>query len=106
MQITEALDRCPTDLLVDGAWRPAADGRRIEVRDPATTEVLASVASGQESDAPAAVEAAERALPRWAAIPPRERSAVLRRAYELMTERAEYFAVRRGTTRPPWPPAR
>ncbi|MEU5976198.1 NAD-dependent succinate-semialdehyde dehydrogenase [Streptomyces sp. NPDC047315] len=93
MQITEALDRCPTDLLVDGAWRTAADGRRIEVRDPATTEALASVASGQESDALAAVEAAERALPRWAATPPRERSAVLRRAYELMTERAEYFAV-------------
>ncbi|MEU9608926.1 NAD-dependent succinate-semialdehyde dehydrogenase [Streptomyces sp. NPDC048057] len=93
MQITEALDRCPTELLVDGGWRPAADGRRIDVHDPATTEVLASVASAQEADARAAVEAAERALPRWAATPPRERSAVLRRAYELMTERAECFAT-------------
>ncbi|MGW1149358.1 aldehyde dehydrogenase family protein, partial [Streptomyces sp. NPDC002454] len=93
MKLTEALDLCPTDLFVDGDWRPATDRRRIDVHDPATTEVIASVASGGEADAVAAVEAAARALPGWAATPARERSTVLRRAYELMTERADYFAT-------------
>ncbi|MEV3869761.1 NAD-dependent succinate-semialdehyde dehydrogenase [Streptomyces sp. NPDC049906] len=93
MKLTEALDLCPTDLFVDGDWRPATDRRRIDVHDPATTEVIASVASGGEADAVAAVDAAARALPGWAATPARERSTVLRRAYELMTERADYFAT-------------
>ncbi|MCX4662101.1 NAD-dependent succinate-semialdehyde dehydrogenase [Streptomyces uncialis] len=93
MKLAEALDLCPTELLVDGVWRPASDGRRIDVHDPATTEHIASVASGDESDARAAADAAARALPGWAATPARQRSAVLRRAFELMTERAEYFAT-------------
>ncbi|MGW6454530.1 NAD-dependent succinate-semialdehyde dehydrogenase [Streptomyces sp. NPDC055078] len=93
MNLRDALDRCPTELLIDGAWRPAADGRRIEVRDPATTETIADVASGGVTDATDAVDAAARAMPGWAATPARQRSTVLRRAYELMTERAEYFAT-------------
>jgi succinate-semialdehyde dehydrogenase / glutarate-semialdehyde dehydrogenase len=93
MKLTEALDRCPTELLIDGVWRPASDRRRIAVHDPATTETIAEVASASESDAVAAAEAASRALPGWAATPARQRSEVLRRAYELMTERTEYFAT-------------
>ncbi|MFJ7418974.1 NAD-dependent succinate-semialdehyde dehydrogenase [Streptomyces uncialis] len=93
MKLAEALDLCPTELLIDGVRRPASDGRRIDVHDPATTERIASVASGDESDARAAADAAARALPGWAATPARQRSAVLRRAFELMTERAEYFAT-------------
>ncbi|MFI6284227.1 NAD-dependent succinate-semialdehyde dehydrogenase [Streptomyces sp. NPDC051018] len=93
MKLRDALGRCPTELLIGGEWRPASDGRRIDVHDPATTEPLASVASAAENDAVDAVSAAARALPGWAATPARERSAVLRRAYELMTERAEYFAT-------------
>ncbi|MFE2042603.1 NAD-dependent succinate-semialdehyde dehydrogenase [Streptomyces sp. NPDC059477] len=93
MNLTQALDRCPTDLLVDGEFRPAADGRTLTVHDPATTAPLAEVASAGEADAVAAVTAAARAQPGWAATPPRERSVVLRRAWELMTERAEFFAT-------------
>jgi len=44
------------------------------------------------SDALDAVSAAHDALPGWAATPPRQRAEVLRKAFELMTERAEQFA--------------
>ncbi|GII92811.1 NAD-dependent succinate-semialdehyde dehydrogenase [Sinosporangium siamense] len=93
MSLKQALERCPTELLIDGAWVPASDGRRISVVDPATTEVFANVASATPEDAVAAVDAASRALPGWADTPPRVRSAVLRRAYELMIERREEFAA-------------
>src|SRR5262249_59368713 len=59
---------------------------------PATEEPLAEVADGTVSDALDAVSAAYDALPGWAATPPRQRAEVLRKAFELMTERAEQFA--------------
>jgi len=82
----------PRDLLIGGAWHPAEDGDRLDVLNPATEEVLASVASAGPADARAAAEAAAAAQPAWAATAPRERAEVLRRAYALMTERAEGLA--------------
>jgi succinate-semialdehyde dehydrogenase/glutarate-semialdehyde dehydrogenase len=79
-----------TDLYIDGEWRPASD--RFDVVNPATEEVLASVASADIADADAALDAAERAMAMWAAQTPRHRSEVLRRAWELMTERRDHFA--------------
>jgi len=81
-----------TDLYIDGAWRPGADGARFDVINPATEAVIASVASAEIADADAALDAAERAMADWAARTPRERSEVLRRAWELMTARLEHFA--------------
>jgi hypothetical protein len=60
--------------------------------NPATEEVLASVASAEIADADAALDAAEAAFADWAARTPRERSVVLRRAWELMTARLDDFA--------------
>ena len=59
---------------------------------PSTGEVIASVANASVEDGLAAVSAASDALPAWAATPPRQRAEVLRRTFELMTERAEDFA--------------
>jgi succinate-semialdehyde dehydrogenase / glutarate-semialdehyde dehydrogenase len=83
----------PVELLIDGAWRPSVDGARIPVYDPATGEELASVASAGVADGLAAVAAAHTAGPGWAATAPRERAEILRRAFELMTERAEQLAT-------------
>ena len=44
------------------------------------------------ADAAAAVDAAARAAPGWAATPPRQRSEILRRCFELMSERADMLA--------------
>lgn len=81
-----------TDLYINGAFRPGADGVRFDVFNPATEEVLASVASAEISDADAALDAAQAAFAGWAGRSPRERSVVLRRAWELMTARLEDFA--------------
>ncbi|MEV6867816.1 NAD-dependent succinate-semialdehyde dehydrogenase [Streptosporangium subroseum] len=89
----EALALAPTDLLVGGEWRPANTGSTMDVHDPSTTEVLARVADGTVEDAMAAVDAAAAAGPAWAATPPRLRAEVLRRAFTLMTERAELLAA-------------
>ncbi|GHJ38484.1 NAD-dependent succinate-semialdehyde dehydrogenase [Streptomyces sp. TS71-3] len=82
----------PTDLFVGGGWRPAGDGERFEVLDPATGDTLAHVAGATPQDALDAVAAADAALPGWAATPPRERAEVLRRAFDLIISRAEDFA--------------
>ncbi|TDD85185.1 NAD-dependent succinate-semialdehyde dehydrogenase [Saccharopolyspora karakumensis] len=70
-------------LHIAGRWQAGRAGR-FDVVDPATTEVLATVASGSTDDATAAVDAASAASASWAATPPRQRSDVLRRTYELM----------------------
>jgi succinate-semialdehyde dehydrogenase / glutarate-semialdehyde dehydrogenase len=82
----------PTDLFIGGKWVPAASGDRFDVYDPATASVIASVADGGVEDAMAAVDAADAAAAAWAATAPRQRGEVLRRAFELMTERAGELA--------------
>ncbi|MET0525975.1 MAG: NAD-dependent succinate-semialdehyde dehydrogenase [Nocardioides sp.] len=78
----------PLDLYVGGKVVPARDGGRFDVLDPATGAVIASVADGTVDDALAAVDAASGAAASWAAASPRERSEVLRRAFDLMNRRA------------------
>jgi succinate-semialdehyde dehydrogenase/glutarate-semialdehyde dehydrogenase len=91
-EIGEILAKVPTELFIGGQWRPSGDGSRIEVVDPATGRVITSVADGTVDDGLAAVDAAAAALPGWAATAPRRRGEILRRAFELMTERAEDLA--------------
>jgi succinate-semialdehyde dehydrogenase/glutarate-semialdehyde dehydrogenase len=81
-----------TDLFIAGKWVPASSGARFDVLDPATGDTIASVADGGEAEAIAAVEAAAAAGPGWASTPPRVRSEVLRKAFELMTDRASELA--------------
>ncbi|PKP70504.1 MAG: NAD-dependent succinate-semialdehyde dehydrogenase [Alphaproteobacteria bacterium HGW-Alphaproteobacteria-4] len=81
-----------TDLYIDGAWRAGSGGVRFDVINPATEEVLASVASAEIADADAAMDAAAAAMKDWAARTPRARSEVLRKAWELMTARLPEFA--------------
>jgi len=82
----------PTQLYIGGEYREAADGGRFEVIDPATERALSSVASATVDDARSAVAAAAAAMPAWAALPPRSRGEILRRAFELMVERKELLA--------------
>jgi succinate-semialdehyde dehydrogenase/glutarate-semialdehyde dehydrogenase len=82
----------PTQLMIGGGWLDASDGRTFAVSDPATGEVIANVADGSEADGLSAVTAAHDALPGWAGTPPRQRAEVLRRTFQLMTERTEELA--------------
>src|SRR3954465_1486010 len=82
-----------TDLFIGGQWRPAAGGETLAVDDPATGEVLTEVADGSVEDGRAALDAAVAAQASWAATPPRDRGEILRRAFELITARADDLAL-------------
>lgn len=82
----------PSDLYINGAFVEGANGERFDVVNPATEEVLASVASASEDDAMKALDAAHGAFGEWAARKPRERAEVLRKAFELMMEQQEELA--------------
>ena len=82
--VSELISVRHTDLYIDGTWRPASDQQRIEVQDPATGEVISTVASASVQDGLDAVAAAQQAFRGWAARPPRERAEILRRAFDLI----------------------
>ncbi len=81
-----------SDLYINGDWRAGAGGERFDVLNPATEEVLTSVASAEIADADAALDAAEAAFADWSARKPRERSEIMRKCFELMTARLDDFA--------------
>ena len=81
-----------TKLFIGGSWRDAGGGQTFEVTDPADGSVLAEVADGTVDDAKAALDAAVGVQDEWARTAPRERGEILRRAFTLVTERADDFA--------------
>jgi len=62
------------------------------VVNPADETILASVASAEIADADEALDAAQNAFEDWASRTPRNRSDILRKAYELMNARLDDFA--------------
>ena len=87
--VAEALAGVPTQLFVDGVWRPATSGRTFDVHDPATGNVLATVADGDRVDAKAALSAAVAAADGWAATSPRVRADLLRAVFDELHRRAD-----------------
>ncbi len=83
----EVLETAPRGLFIGGQWRDATDKAYFDVENPATEAVIARVASASVEDAISAVAAAHLSAAAWAARPARERSEILRRAFELMIER-------------------
>jgi succinate-semialdehyde dehydrogenase/glutarate-semialdehyde dehydrogenase len=83
----------PSGLFIGGAWRPAETGATFAVEDPSNRRVLAEVADASPADGMQALEAASKAQPGWAAVSPRERSDILRRAHDLLLERKEDLAL-------------
>jgi succinate-semialdehyde dehydrogenase / glutarate-semialdehyde dehydrogenase len=75
------------DLYIDGRWRASAAGKRLEIKDPATGELVGSTAIADGADIDAAVAAAARAFPDWAALHPDERARILKRAADLIEDR-------------------
>lgn len=87
------LDRVPTRLYVGGQWIHGSDSSVFDVTDPATGQILASVADATPEDGLAALTAASDSQQSWAATPPRVRAEILRRAFELVTAQTEDFAL-------------
>ncbi len=79
-------------LHIDGRWCDAADGKRLDVINPATEEVIAQVAFGTRDDCRRAIDAAARAMPAWMKLTPYDRAKVLKKTADLMRDRADKLA--------------
>ena len=77
---------------IDGAWSNADSGETIDVRNPATAEVMGTVPRMGAAETRRAIEAAAAALPAWKAKTAKERAVILRRWFELMIENQEDLA--------------
>ena len=75
---------------VDGEW--LANGKAIPVVNPATGQSIGSVPNLGAAETRRAIEAAERAWPAWRAKTAKERSAILRKWFELMMANQEDLA--------------
>jgi len=90
---TSLIRSVPKGLFIGGTWRNSSDGATLAVEDPATGRTLTDVADATVADGRAALEAAAAAQSSWATTPPRDRSEILRTAYERITARTEEFAL-------------
>ena len=89
----ELLARVPDGLFIAGKWIPAEDGETLTVHDPSTGSTIKEIASASVADGRAALDAASDAFPDWATTPARARAELLRRAFDLLQERKEEFAL-------------
>lgn len=80
-------------ILIDGEWVQADSGESMEVRNPATGELVGSVPKAGTAETRRAVEAADRAQKSWRQTMPAERSAILRRLFNLMHEHKDDLAL-------------
>jgi len=90
---TDLLAKVPSQLFIAGMWVDSSSGRAIEVRDPATGAVIKTIADASVADAASAMDAAADTQASWAATAPRVRGEILRRAFDLLQERADEFAL-------------
>ncbi|MBE1515738.1 NAD-dependent succinate-semialdehyde dehydrogenase [Nesterenkonia halotolerans] len=92
-RVQATLAATPTQLFIDGRWREADSGSHFTVENPATGDVLATVASAGSVDAAAAMDAAATAQEAWGRTSSRSRAEILRRGFDLVQERAEDLAL-------------
>ena len=79
--------------LIDNQWVAADSGKTFAVTNPATGAVVAQVADMGAAETRRAIAAAEKALPAWRKKTPKERSAILRKWYDLMLAHADDLAL-------------
>src|ERR1044072_8904042 len=80
-------------LFINGEWRDGAGSKTIEVINPATEEVIAEVASAEQSDVDAAVAAARAAFDGpGSKLSARERGRIVWKIGEKLMERADELA--------------
>lgn len=78
--------------LIGNEWLDASNGETIEVINPATEELIASVPNSTEKDVDKAVKCAEKAQKEWAKMPMHERGKILEKYVELVEEEADDLA--------------
>jgi succinate-semialdehyde dehydrogenase/glutarate-semialdehyde dehydrogenase len=79
--------------LVDGRWIEADSGKTTPVPNPATGAIIGTVPALGAAETRRAIEAAHRAYPAWRALTAKERSAILRKLFDLMLAHADDLAL-------------
>ena len=79
-------------LYIDGNWVDADSGATLPVFNPATGEEIVSIPNAGADETRRAIEAAERAFGEWRQVVAKERSAVLKRWFQLIMENQEDLA--------------
>ncbi|WP_417711163.1 NAD-dependent succinate-semialdehyde dehydrogenase [Roseibium aggregatum] len=79
--------------LIGGVWQEAANGKTIDVIDPASQSVLGTVPDMGGAETRAAIEAAEAAFKDWKAQTHAQRAELLERWHDLMIEHLEDLAL-------------
>ncbi len=79
--------------LIDNQWVGADSGKTFAITNPATGGVVAQVADMGAVETRRAIAAAEKALPAWRKKTPKERSAILRKWYDLILAHADDLAL-------------
>ena len=82
-----------TQLLINGEWQDAADGRTLPVFNPATGAEIGRVAHAGVADLDRALAAAQKGFEAWRDVPAIERARTMRRAAALVRERADSIAA-------------
>lgn len=84
------VEHCP--MYINGAWHEGAGRDRIEVENPATEQIIASIPEGTAEDAELALKAAKQAATAWALLPPIIRAQKVNKLADLIDEQAETLA--------------
>ncbi len=93
MNERSVLDSVPARLFVGGEWVDAEGGRTVDVHNPATGEIIRTIADASVADGVCALDAAVSVQQEWGATPPRIRGEILRRAFDLLQQRKDEFAL-------------
>lgn len=90
---SELLAKIPSQLFVNGKWINASSGKTLNVVDPSTGLTIKTIADASPEDGIKALDAAAAAQASWSNTPPRVRGELLRKAFDLVQERKEEFAL-------------
>ena len=81
-----------TQLFINGKWRPGQSGKTIAVLNPATEEMIGTVAHADRADLDEALDAAAKGFKVWRAVAPFDRCKIMRKAAAIMRERNDEIA--------------
>ncbi|VVB59493.1 Alpha-ketoglutarate semialdehyde dehydrogenase [uncultured archaeon] len=76
-------------LFIDGKWIPSKTGKIFETKSPGTGEVLAMFPQGTKDDVIKAIDAAEKAFPKWKKHPAPKRGEIIFKAASIMREKKD-----------------
>jgi succinate-semialdehyde dehydrogenase/glutarate-semialdehyde dehydrogenase len=89
---TQGIHMVKVQFFIDGEWRDSLSGETLDVLDPATEEKIGEVYRARRGDLELAVKAAASGFQIWRKMSPLDRSAILRKAADLLRERVNGIA--------------